>query len=39
VLAAGSYHWYVWPGFGRRSAHRYGRLIAHRHFSIKPPPS
>jgi hypothetical protein len=37
VLTAGSYHWYVWPGFGRRSAHRYGRLIAHRRFTIKPP--
>jgi hypothetical protein len=39
VLTAGSYHWYAWPGFGRRSAHRYGRLIVHRHFTIKPPAS
>jgi hypothetical protein len=30
VLAAGRYHWYAWPGFGKRSAHRYGRLITHR---------
>jgi hypothetical protein len=36
VLAAGRYHWYVWPGYGRRSAHRYGRLITHRRFTIRP---
>lgn len=36
VLAAGSYRWYVWPGFGRRSQHRYGKLIAHRSFKIAP---
>jgi hypothetical protein len=36
VLAAGSYHWYVWPGFGRRSNRRYGKLIAHRRFKIAP---
>jgi hypothetical protein len=34
VLTAGSYHWYVWPGYGRRSEHRYGKLIAHRRFKI-----
>jgi hypothetical protein len=34
VLSAGSYHWYVWPGYGRRSQHRYGKLIAHRRFKI-----
>ena len=34
TLAAGSYHWYVWPGYGRRSEHRYGKLIAHRRFKI-----
>jgi hypothetical protein len=34
VLAAGRYHWYVWPGFGRRSAHRYGRLITHKKFTF-----
>jgi hypothetical protein len=27
-LAAGRYRWYVWPGYGRRAAHRYGRLQA-----------
>jgi hypothetical protein len=26
-LAAGRYRWYVWPGYGPRSAHRYGRLL------------
>ncbi|HEX4733532.1 MAG TPA: hypothetical protein VH247_03890, partial [Thermoleophilaceae bacterium] len=36
TLAAGSYHWYVWPGYGRRSQHRYGKLIAHRRFKIAP---
>jgi hypothetical protein len=36
VLAAGRYHWYVWPGYGRRSAHRYGRLITHRRFTLRP---
>jgi hypothetical protein len=27
-LAPGRYRWYVWPGYGPRSAHRYGRLLA-----------
>jgi hypothetical protein len=36
VLSAGAYHWYVWPGYGRRSRHRYGKLIAHRRFKIVP---
>lgn len=27
-LAAGRYRWYVWPGYGPRAAHRYGRLLA-----------
>jgi len=26
-LADGRYRWYVWPGYGPRSAHRYGRLL------------
>jgi hypothetical protein len=34
ALSPGTYHWYVWPGFGARSAHRYGKLIAHRHFTV-----
>jgi hypothetical protein len=37
VLATGSYHWYVWPGYGRRSEHRYGKLIAHRRFKVAAP--
>ncbi len=26
-LTAGRYRWYVWPGYGPRAAHRYGRLL------------
>jgi hypothetical protein len=26
-LDPGRYRWYVWPGYGPRSAHRYGRLV------------
>jgi hypothetical protein len=36
VLSAGPYHWYVWAGYGPRSHHRYGKLIAHRRFKITP---
>jgi hypothetical protein len=39
VLTVGRYHWLVWPGFGPRSAHRYGRLILHRRFSVRTAPS
>jgi hypothetical protein len=28
-LAAGRYRWYVWAGYGPRSRHRYGKLLAH----------
>jgi hypothetical protein len=28
ALSAGRYRWYVWPGYGPRAAHRYGRLLA-----------
>jgi hypothetical protein len=28
TLSPGRYRWYVWPGYGPRSAHRYGRLLA-----------
>jgi hypothetical protein len=31
-LRRGSYRWYVWPGFGSRSAHRYGALIGRSSF-------
>ena len=27
-LTAGRYRWYVWPGYGARTSHRYGRLHA-----------
>jgi hypothetical protein len=27
-LTTGRYRWYVWPGYGRRAAHRYGRMHA-----------
>jgi hypothetical protein len=27
-LTSGRYRWYVWPGYGPRAAHRYGRLLA-----------
>ena len=26
-LAPGRYRWYVWPGYGPRAAHRYGRML------------
>ncbi|HEY6760595.1 MAG TPA: hypothetical protein VI318_13945 [Baekduia sp.] len=26
-LTAGRYRWYVWPGYGRRTERRYGRLL------------
>jgi hypothetical protein len=26
-LTAGRYRWYVWPGYGPRAAHRYGKLL------------
>ena len=31
-LAAGRYHWYVWPGLGARSERRFGPLIGHSGF-------
>jgi hypothetical protein len=34
-LAPGRYHWYAWPGYGKRRAHHYGRLITHKSFTIK----
>jgi hypothetical protein len=33
-LSPGTYHWYVWPGYGSRSKHRYGGLITHQHFTV-----
>jgi hypothetical protein len=28
------YRWYVWPGFGPRSANRYGKLLGTRKFVV-----
>ena len=33
-LTQGVYRWYVWPGFGARSATRYGKLLGSRTFVV-----
>jgi hypothetical protein len=33
-LAAGTYRWYVWPGYGRPSVRRYGRLLGESTFTV-----
>jgi hypothetical protein len=33
-LRPGVYRWYVWPGFGPRSANRYGKLLGTRTFVV-----
>jgi hypothetical protein len=33
-LAAGVYRWYVWPGYGRPAANRYGRLLGQSTFRV-----
>jgi hypothetical protein len=33
-LSAGTYQWYVWPGYGRPSARRYGRLLGSSTFVV-----
>lgn len=33
-LTPGRYTWYVWPGLGRRSASRYGKLVGSRGFVV-----
>ena len=33
-LTPGRYRWYVWPGFGKRSANRYGKLVGSRFFVV-----
>ena len=33
-LGPGVYHWYVWPGFGARSAVDYGEMLGSRSFQI-----
>ncbi len=35
-LKPGRYTWYVWPGFGKRSAARYGREIGQGTFFVMP---
>jgi hypothetical protein len=37
LLTPGRYHWYAWPGYGRRRAHQYGRMITHKQFTVKRP--
>jgi hypothetical protein len=37
-LKPGRYTWYVWPGFGPRSAAHYGRVIGHGTFVVMPRP-
>jgi hypothetical protein len=34
-LRRGTYHWYVWPAFGPRSASRYGQLLGQSSFRIR----
>jgi len=34
ALTPGTYRWYVWPGFGARSANRYGKLLGTRSFVV-----
>lgn len=34
ALTPGRYRWYVWPGFGPRASHRYGRLVGARNFVV-----
>ena len=33
-LGSGTYKWYVWPGFGRESAARYGRQLGSAQFTV-----
>ncbi len=35
-LHGGSYRWYVWPGFGKRTQVRYGRLLGSGSFVYAP---
>jgi hypothetical protein len=35
-LTSDRYRWYVWPGYGRRSDRRYGRLIRRAMFTYRP---
>jgi len=33
-LTPGTYRWYVWPGYGKRSANRYGKALGSRTFVV-----
>jgi hypothetical protein len=33
-LGKATYRWYIWPGYGRRNQHRYGKLLGRRSFTI-----
>jgi hypothetical protein len=33
-LSPGRYRWYVWPGFGKRAASNYGKLVGTRTFVV-----
>jgi hypothetical protein len=35
-LRPGVYSWRVWPGLGKRKAHRYGPLLGHSDFTVAP---
>lgn len=35
VLSKGAYEWRVWPGIGKRRAHRYGPLLGHSTFVLR----
>jgi hypothetical protein len=35
TLKKGTYHWYVWPGFGPRSKSRYGQLLGLSGFTVR----
>jgi hypothetical protein len=35
TLTQGHYRWYVWPGFGNLSAHRYGHRIGRSSFRVR----
>jgi hypothetical protein len=34
TLTPGTYHWYVWPGFGARAAVRYGGMLGSSSFAM-----
>ncbi len=34
-LLPGHYRWYVWPGFGPKRAHRYGKLLGASSFRVR----